>query len=349
ECREMGIPLLPPDIQSGEWHFTPAGNAIRFGLGAVKNVGRNAVEAIVAARQEAGPFDSLFHFCERVDPRALNKRVLESLIKAGAMDSLGERGRLYAAIDRALEAGQKVQRAREAGQQDLFGGAAVSAAESARLPDAPPWEEARVLAGEKEMLGFYLTGHPMRQYQEKLRDLGTVRSCELSLYSAQKEVALGGILGSVRVARNKRGELWASAVLEDLDGSVDLLFFPEAYKRLGSELKQDAVVFVKGKVLVEENAPPKVSVSELLPLNAVEPALASAVVIRIRLGSGDGSVARKLRELFEEKRGEAPVRLEFERAGAFQAELEPEIRVRPDPDFAHRARALCGKDAVLLI
>jgi DNA polymerase-3 subunit alpha len=160
---------------------------------------------------------------------------------------------------------------------------------------------------------------------------------------------VGGIISSVREARSKRGELWASAVLEDLKGSVDLLVFPESYKHYGDVLKQDAIVYVKGTVRQEENGPPRISVSEALSLNAVEPALPSAVVIRVRLGQNGGTVARKLYELFEEKPGEAPVRLEFEREGAFQAELEPEFRVRPDPDFASRARAICGKDAVLLI
>ena len=252
-------------------------------------------------------------------------------------------------MDRGLEAGQKFQRAREAGQHDLFGGGAYAATQASPLPEAPPWPESQVLAGEKEVLGFYLTGHPLREYQSKLRDLGTVECAELAGLAAQQEVAVGGILTSVRVARSKKGDLWASAVLEDLNGSVDLLLFPEAYKRYGEQLKQEAIVFVRGTVRMEECAPPKLSVSELMPLDAVEPSLASAVVIRIRLGRGNGSVARKLHELFAEKPGEAPVRLEFEREGAFQAQLEPDLRVRPDPDFAARVRALCGKDAVLLI
>jgi len=349
ECREMGIALLPPDIQTGAWHFTPADGAIRFGLGAIKNVGHNSVEAITAARQQAGRFESFFQFSEAVEQHSLNKRVMESLIKAGAMDSLGDRARLYAVVDRALEAGQKTQRARDAGQHDLFGSAAIPGLEASPLPEASPWPESQVLAGEKEVLGFYLTGHPLRKYQGKLRDLGTFESSDLASLGGQKEVAVGGIITSIRVARSKKGEMWASAVLEDLKGTVDLLFFPEAYKRYSEELKQEAIVFVKGMVRMEENSSPKLSISEMLPLDAVEPSLASAVVIRVRLGRGNGSVARKLHDLFEEKPGEAPVRLEFEREGEFQAELEPDLRVRPDPDFATRARAICGKDAVLLI
>jgi DNA polymerase-3 subunit alpha len=349
ECREMGIQLLPPDIQTGAWHFTPAEQAIRFGLGAIKNVGRNAVDAIIAAREGVGRFDSLFEFCEMVDPRTLNKRVLESLIKAGAMDSLGARWQLWAAVDRALEAGQKVQRAREAGQHDLFGASTELALALTPLPDAPEWPESQVLAGEKELLGFYLTGHPLRKYESKLRELGTVETAQLADLPAPKEVALGGILASVRVATSKRGERYASAVLEDLKGAVDLLLFPETYKRLGEMLQQDAIVFVRGTLRIEENAPPKIAVSEMMPLDAAEPALASAVVIRVRLGRGNGSVAHQLLDLFGEKPGEAPVRLELEREGDFQAQLEPELRVRPDAEFAARVRAICGRDSVLLI
>jgi DNA polymerase-3 subunit alpha len=242
-----------------------------------------------------------------------------------------------------------VQRARDAGQHDLFGGASAAPDGQSPLPEAAAWPESQVLAGEKEMLGFYLSGHPLRRYQTKLRELGTVESSDLAGVAAQKEIAVGGIIVSVRVARSKRGEMWASAVLEDLKGTIDVLVFPEAYKKYGEELKPEAIVFVKGVVRTEENATPKISLSEILPLDAVEPSLASAVVIRIRLGRGNGSVARKLFDLFEEKPGEAPVRLEFERMGEFQAELEPDRRVRPDPEFAARARAICGKDAVLLI
>jgi DNA polymerase-3 subunit alpha len=349
ECREMGIQLLPPDIQTGAWHFTPAEQAIRFGLGAIKNVGRGAVDAIIAARESVGRFDSLFEFCELVDPRTLNKRVIESLIKAGAMDSLGARWQLWAAVDRALEAGQKVQRARGAGQHDLFGASGDVAAAHIPLPDATPWPESQVLAGEKELLGFYLTGHPLRKYEAKLRELGSVQTAQLAELPSQREVTFGGILASVRVATSKRGERYASAVLEDLTGSVDLLLFPESYKRFAELLEQDTIVFVRGTLRTEENAPPKIMVSEMMPLDAAEPALASAVVIRVQLGRGNGNVAHQLFDLFGEKPGEAPVRLELEREGDFQAQLEPELRVRPDAEFAARARAICGRDAVLLI
>jgi DNA polymerase-3 subunit alpha len=205
------------------------------------------------------------------------------------------------------------------------------------------------LASEKEVLGFYITGHPLRKYEGKLRELGTVETDRLAETPPQTEVSVGGIVPSVRVARSKRGDLWAAVALEDLRGSVELLVFPEAYRRTGELLQQDAILFVRGRLQMEENAPPKIVTSEVIPLDAAEPKLASAVVIRVRLRGNNGSVARRLFEVFTEKPGEAPVRFELERDGEWQAQLEPELRVRPDADFVARVRAICGKDSVRLI
>src|SRR5436189_6164889 len=154
ECREMSIEVLPPDIHRSDANFTPDGNAIRFGLAAVKNVGHNAIDSIVAARKELGRFKSIYEFCEKVDLRLLNKRVLESLIKSGAMDSLGRRAQLMAVLDKAIDHAQKTQRDAESGQHGLFG---VFQEETQpiqdRLPDTPDWDEHTRLANEKEILG----------------------------------------------------------------------------------------------------------------------------------------------------------------------------------------------------
>ena len=353
ECRDRGIALLPPDIQTGFGHFTPAGDAIRFGLGAIKNVGRNTVDAIVAAREDGGRFLSIFDFCERVDPRAFNKRMLESMVKSGAMDGWdARRSQLFAVIDRAMESGQKLQRTRESGQHDLFAALGQRALVPAPLPDLPDWPESQKLTGEKEVLGLYLTGHPLRDYETKLRDFGTVETTRLAELPSQQEVTTAGILVAVRTARSKRGELYATGTLEDLKGSVELLVFPEAYRRLSDLWQQDAIVFVKGRLQVEENTPPRVVVADLAPLESVEPALASAVVIRVRLGRPEKkneSVARRLLEVFDEKPGEAMVRFEIEREGDFEAMLEPERHVRPDPEFVSRVQEICGKNSVRLI
>ncbi|MEE8176828.1 MAG: DNA polymerase III subunit alpha, partial [Acidobacteriota bacterium] len=165
ECRELNVRLLPPDIQTSSWNFTPAGDSIRFGLGAIKNVGHSAIDSILAARQSLGNFESLYQFCETVDLRLLNKRVLESLIKAGAMDCLkARRSQMFVSVDRAMDSGQKLQRARESGQHDLFGGSWKPASDQELLPDVADWPESKTLSGEKEVLCFYITGNPLQKY-----------------------------------------------------------------------------------------------------------------------------------------------------------------------------------------
>src|SRR2546423_2186739 len=173
ECREMGIAVEAPDINVSDANFTPHGSAIRFGLAAVKNVGHNAIDSIVAARKELGRFRSIFEFCEKVELRLLNKRVLESLIKSGAMDSLGRRAQLMAVLDKAMDHAQKTQRDAESGQHGLFGVFQQEDAHSQedRLQETPDWDEHTRLASEKEILGFFITGHPRDKYREKLEHL----------------------------------------------------------------------------------------------------------------------------------------------------------------------------------
>src|SRR5213595_2381579 len=170
ECREMSIEVLSSDIHRSDANFTPDGNAIRFGLAAIKNVGHNAIDSIVAARRELGRFTSFFQFCEKVDLRLLNRRVLESLIKSGALDALGQRSQLMAVLDRAMERAQKAQRDAEFGQHGLFGvfQSEEHAAPNDALPNVPDWDEYQRLQAEKEILGFFITGHPLEKYRDKL-------------------------------------------------------------------------------------------------------------------------------------------------------------------------------------
>src|SRR5262249_7262006 len=175
ECREMGISVEPPDINVSDANFTPHGNAIRFGLAAVKNVGGNGIESIVAGRKKLGKYRDIFGFAENGDLRLLNKRVLESLIKRGAMDSLGRRAPLEGVIDRAIDRAQKAQRDAESGQHGLFGVFQDDApAPHEQLPNVPDWDEHQRLAAEKEILGFFITGHPLEKYTDKLMGLNAL-------------------------------------------------------------------------------------------------------------------------------------------------------------------------------
>src|SRR5438105_12047847 len=203
ECREMGIPVEPPDINFSDANFTPDGEAIRFGLAAVKNVGRNAIDSIIQARAEVKKFSSLFEFCEKIDLRLLNKRVLESLIKSGAMDSLGTRAQLMAGLDWAIERGQKTQRDAEFGQHGLFGVFDSDMPQQTdRLPDVPEWDEHQRLAAEKEILGFFITGHPLENYRDKLLDftgyMDTAAICAMKQGTGKDEIPTAGIISGVR-------------------------------------------------------------------------------------------------------------------------------------------------------
>ena len=267
ECKDMGIGILPPDVNSSDLAFTPAGNAIRFGLTAIKNVGATAIESVLAARQKLGRFDNLVEFCEHVDLRLLNKRVLESLIKAGAFDSLGaRRTQLLAALDRAMEIGQKRQREAESGQHGLFiGGADTPPPPPFDMPDVPDWTEAERLAAEKEVLGFYVTGHPLEKYMQRLGALTRHDTSSIEEMAHEAPVTLAGILRGLRVKPSKKGDLWASAQLEDLRGSAELLVFPQAYLQMQSVLKPDTALLIKGRVRHEENQKPRVVVNEARP------------------------------------------------------------------------------------
>jgi len=344
ECRDMGIRVLAPDVNTSDFNFTPDGDAIRFGLGAIKNVGANAVEAIVKARRQEGRFQSIYQFCEKIDLASVNKRVVESLIRAGAMDGLeGTRAQRFAAIEGAMESAQRTQKDLVSGQAGLFGGIFSQDDQPAeRLPNVPDWASREKLAGEKEMIGFYVTGHPLEEYADKVKELATHDSSSIATLSRGKEVALCGILTLLQRRRNKEGKPWASAVLEDLNGSIDVMVFTTQYERLAASLQEDAAVFIRGSVLPEENAPPKVSIQEITPLAVAGVSYPNVISIHVPL-----NVAKPddLRQLFDRKRGNTEVRLRLEKPLDFTVVIDISDRVRPDKEFKAELARICGPEA----
>jgi len=349
ECREMGIKILPPDVNHSDWSFTPDGEAIRFGLGAVKNLGPSAVEAIARAREEGGLFRSLHEFCEKVGLGSINKRMIESLIKAGAMDSLeGTRSQKMAALDSAMEAGQRVWRDRECGQVGLFGEVIEhETAHSARLPNVPDWSDKEKLAAEKEMLGFWVTGHPLDRYADKISDLATHDSSKLEGLAKGAEVALCGVLTGITRKRNREGKPWVAMSIEDRNGSVDAMVFANSYERLANEVVEDRAVLVRAQVLPEENAPPKLSVQEIVALDNARVDLPSVIAIRVWLGrNGNGDKAQALEDLFRRKPGETQVRLRLELPRDFSVLLDVPAKVKPDREFRTVAEEICGPECI---
>ena len=349
ECRDMGIEVLPPDINHSDFNFTPAGDAIRFGLGAIKSVGANAVEPIVKVRGERGRFKSLLGFCEFVDLGSINKRMIENFIKSGAMDSLeGTRGQLMATIEKSVEAGQKASRDRESGQGGLF--AELMADEedaSIPLPNVPAWTQKEMLAGEKETIGVYVTGHPLDEFREKVNDLATHDSSGLEDLQRNTELALCGVVTNVQRKRNKEGKLWAAFQLDDGKGVAECMAFAGVFDSVNQELAEDRAVLVRGLALPEENAPARVSVKEVVPLELASVRLPRLISIKVPLnGRAEGDRAGALMALFGRKRGAAEVRLRLEKPRDFSIILDVTIRVRPDKEFAAEVERICGPQSM---
>jgi DNA polymerase-3 subunit alpha len=364
ECREMGIRVEPPDVQVSGAQFTPHGEAIRFGLAAVKNVGGNAIESILKARTEAGGrFKSFWEFCEKVDLRLMNKRVIESLIKAGALDSLGTRGQLMAAVDMAMERAQKTQRDAEQGQSGLFGlfdETPARGREADSLPAAADWEEGDRLANEKEVLGFFVSGHPLDKYAEKLRNLTGVITVAEALerkpperrWGAQAEmtdeIQVAGIIHGLRVQKSRRDQrLYAQASLEDATGKIELICFARDYERLAQQLKIEAPVLVRGTLMGDEDAAPKIAVSKVQALEEVQVKLPDAVRIRINLDRMTDDILAQLKSAAEAAPGPGKVMLQLEKKGEYAVILEPEgMNVAADRGWVERVEELAGKGSV---
>jgi DNA polymerase-3 subunit alpha len=353
---------------------TDGGEAIGFGLAAIKNVGHNAIVSILAAREalraEGKPgFASLWEFCEKVDLRLLNKRVLESLIKSGAMDSFGPRGQVFAALDKAMERAQKSQKDAAAGQHGLFasifdGDIAATAQADEPLPPAPDWDEHTRLQNEKEVLGFFVSGHPLDKYREKLRNLkvvDTATACEMKPepqvfqrgrpMEPQNEIQIAGVITGLKVGKSKRsGELYAQATLEDQVGKIELIAFSSAYQKLAEKLKIEVPVLVRGVLRGEEDSAPKLSLSNIQALEDVELKLPSSLRIKVPLHHPDAALLEKLMGVFQAMPGKGKLLLDMEEPGQFLAVLEPHnVSVNADRLFIDRVEELVGRGAVRVI
>ncbi|HEY4089435.1 MAG TPA: DNA polymerase III subunit alpha, partial [Bryobacteraceae bacterium] len=350
ECREMNIRVLPPDVNASNYMFTPTrdaeGDAVRFGLGAVKNVGQGAVEAIIRAREEVERFKSIFQFCEDADMSAINRRVIESLIKAGAMDGLvgkerGTRPQLLLALDKAIESGAAAQRDKASGQGGLFGGMMESHPEP-QLPKAPQETLREKLTGEKEMLGFYVTGHPLDAYEEKIAELATHDSTKLEGLEKGTEVAMCGVLTGIQRRRTKEGKPWALTTIEDRNGATEGLVFSTSFESLGPLMVEDQAVLIRGMALPEEDNPTKVSIKEIIPLDVARISLPTLISIKVFVGRNGLDRPAELLNLFSRKPGDTQVRLRLENPRDFSVILDVPTKVRPDKEFKAEIERICG-------
>ena len=319
ECRRMGIEVAPPDINESGADFTVVGDRLRFGLAAVKGIGERAVEAIEVARRQVGRFRSLFHFAEHVDPSAVNRAVADSLVKCGAFDSTGaRRSQLAAVSDRALAAGAAAQEDRRRGQMNFFGQLAADPGapghEEQALPDIPEWPEGQLLKYEKDVLGFYVSSHPLAEHEPVLRHFSTASTADLAQYPDGTEVVLGGMIGPVRPLFTKKGRnagaKMAAFDFEDLAGKTSCIIFPQDYEKHQELVRKDSIVFIRGQV-DRRREEPSVRVSQVFTLEEGQRALTKAVVIRLHEVGLDDALMENLRQVLAAHPGTVPIYIEL--------------------------------------
>jgi DNA polymerase-3 subunit alpha len=355
EARELGLEVLPPDVNESGFKFTVTGDRrIRFGLGAVRNVGRGAIESMIAARQEQ-PFTSLADFAGRIDLRLCNKRVLESLIAAGALDGLGgHRAQLAHALDEALGEAQLQQQEREAGQASLFGEAAVPARSAGTaLPEVPPWTEQERLAKEKEVLGFFISGHPLERFRAEVEVFGSRTTATLGEWS-EHQVAIAAVITQVkRLISKKTGKEYARLVLEDFQGTAEAIVFPDAWARLSQVIREDLAVLLTGGFSArdrsEDRAPFVVEAAR--PLEDLLEAGALGLALRWKLPEAPGpDVLRQAIALCSAHPGPAPLYIEWSDGNGERLRARSRrLRVAPGEELVQGLRRLLGTDAVTFV
>ncbi|HKV39704.1 MAG TPA: OB-fold nucleic acid binding domain-containing protein, partial [Blastocatellia bacterium] len=327
EARSSGIPMLPPDVDVSLNNFTAGGNSIRFGLAAIKGIGQSVVSSIIEARTAGGRFKSLYDFTERVDSKSVNKRALESLIKAGAFDTLGHRrAQLFASIDSAIESGQRLQRSRETGQGDLFAALAMGpqAVAEPPMPDVPEWTPQELLRGEKETLGFYISGHPLSRHEDVLKQFATTDMERIGSQAHGDKVSVGGIVMELAVKITKKGDKFALFQLEDQFGSIKIVAWPDVFGRIAGGLENDRAVLVKGRLEIDDSGSKTIVAEDAGSLENIRERVARGVVIHMPSESVDAAVLDRLGSVLDANRGEAPV--------IFNVELPDgdAVRVRPN-------------------
>jgi DNA polymerase-3 subunit alpha len=339
ECRKMKIEILPPDINLSGREFKVIGNSIRFGLEAVKGVGGAAIESIIEVRREGGPFSDVPDFIGRVDTRKVNKKVLESLVKAGAFDSFGvTRAAAMKTVADSLNGSAR----KDTGQQSFFGEEA--AAEAAGVEE---WEEGEVLRNEKEALGFYITGHPLTRYDATLRRLKAKKTSDIEDAADRQEVAVGGVLRVIKKKNVKStGDPMAYLTLEDDEGSVEAIVFPELYKSVGGLLKKDGLVLVKGTIDRDEKGV-RVRAREVSVLDDAGRGGASRIEISLKDGGSGSERLKMIQSLVAQYPGDCRLFLRIRLNGS-QTLIATAMQLNPEASLISSLEDIAGKGAVAL-
>lgn len=351
ECKAMGIEVLPPDINASDFSFTVKGDQIRFGLSAVKNVGETAARALVELREGRGGFAGPFDVVREADSRIVTRRVLESLIKAGSFDSFGlRRSQCFRLVEDMIRLNHEVQRDKASQQGALFGGEAEAPAIPAEVRSLPEWDEATLLSYEKEALGFYITGHPLAEFEATLRRLVSHFVADLDEErDFGTEVTLAGIIQDFKSLKNKKDERMASFSLEDLTGRIEVMAFSEAFKKYYDCIGEDLKVWLKGKFIGEGDAR-KIQLAAIVPLDKALQKMARRIVLRIYLPGLAPAVMEEMQAILAKNAGECPLFFELETAASGRVTTQsPEFKgLNPVPATVKALEALLGPETVIV-
>jgi len=343
ECRKMGIQVLPPDINESYSDFTVVKDTIRFGLNGIKNVGTTAINSIINSREAKGKFTSLYDFCERVDLRLVNKRVIESLIKCGAFDSLGgKRSQLIQILDHAIEVGSAVQKEKAKGQTSLFESLEDFKQAYQELPDIPEWPESKLLKFEKELIGIYITSHPLAKYEDEIKKYATCSIISLKEFKDKTQVTIGGLIKSVKQITTRDEKPMAFISLEDIISSVEVVVFPDVFEKVVDKLRKDTPVLVKGRVNLQDGKHPKINAEEIIELSEVQTEFSQVIHIKID-ESIDEKTLLQLKGLLTKFRGNSNIYMHVIDNGKETIIIpSPNLRIKASPELIKRIEGILG-------
>jgi len=348
ECRRMDIELLPPDVNASQWKFTVEDGKIRLGLGAIKNVGQAAVEGVIEERDSRGPYESMFDLCTRADARQLNRRMLESLVKGGALDCTGaSRSRMTAGVNDAISRGQAAQRERDSGQTslfDMFDG--PMDLDTGALPPADEWTERERLANEKQVLGFYVSGHPLAGHARLLSMLTTATADRIPELDDGTRIIVGGMVTGVRTAVTQRGDRMAFVTLEDLTGIFEAVIFSDAYETARECLEPDRTVIIKGRVNRTDTRS-GVRATSIVPIETAQSKCVRSVHVRVPTGDAENGIAERLAQTVRDHTGPLPLYIHYSTHGLDAViRAADQFRLGPTDQCLDTLADLVGKNNV---
>jgi len=350
ECKRMGIEVLPPDVNESGGRFKVVENKIRFGLEAVKNVGHGAIQAIIIAREKLGKFKSLLQFCAEVDLGSVNKRVIESLIQSGAFDSVSKhRAQLMASLDVAANYGQALQEDKKRGQTSLFDLAGeIKTTPVPKMADVPEWPISEILSKEKEMLGFYVSGHPLTRYEEELKIFVTRDTQTIEDAKDGEELYIGGVITQVKTKIDRKKKQMAFATLEDFVGRVEVVIFSDCYEKNRRFIRADSMVLARGRASTREGEKAKVVASDIISLSKAYQKMKPPMHIQLVSSGTSQDIVSELKEILSLHPGKSQV---FLHVRTDDEELKMRLKnmeVEVSKDLLAKLKGLCGDKNVYL-